>query len=590
MIFDYPNNKFIEDGRNNRLLIDGFSFAIHNTVSMARLGAVDEPPIEDAATIFSSVEFIFSNGLLTVYSGGKQITDMGKLLFIMSESEVSAAQEQMYRRNMDNNSEAISRSRIFSPEIKTVLQKAIEQMAALNGITLPENINFFNDKFVLYMFPLLRGITNSSTNFYKILEDLRFSDDWTNDDNGYRIPHALLQQKNLPDAVKLYLGTSSKEIIKFIGRNLVRKTDLVKSLSPDLLNVLINHSGKIFAQGAGIEVPNVRILTCYEDVIIDVFTYLRYIMDVFSNNIDHTQKFLASKDPDKPIPFRSNRLIANFLSENFSPKKIFTIMSNEDASSSYLSDVASQYNTYKDPLSIPYKLRAEYPNGLEIPKNWKDLKELHDKVSADYNKIKAEDNNKTIPYSELEWQLHGLSKDNVTLVLPSEGSKLVEWGKEQSHCVASYSDRAANKECLIVGVKVHGKHLYTLEVRVTEHQRPIKPEPQIMSSKDLFSELPGAQPPIDRESVFSYSINQFYGYGNRTPESYGDGEVRKTVKELLGSVFTANNESGTYTYNAQFVHQENDHLDALRYALQAGNLNVQIPDVPPVIINNIAVE
>src|SRR5689334_2925544 len=101
MIFDYPNNKFIEDGRTDRLLVQGFAFIVSNPVSAAALGRVDAQPDEDAATILKDVEFIFVDGLLKIRSENVRITDISKLLFIMSESEVSAAQEQMYRRNYD---------------------------------------------------------------------------------------------------------------------------------------------------------------------------------------------------------------------------------------------------------------------------------------------------------------------------------------------------------------------------------------------------------------------------------------------------------------------------------------------------------
>ncbi len=580
MIFDYPNNKFIEDGRTDRLQIRGFAFYVSQ--ALAGFHAVDVAliPEEGKSAVVSNVEFIFENQTLKVFSEGRQIKKMDQFLFIMSESEVSAAQQDMYRRNMDDNNQAIDRQNVLTPELKFAIQNALDRIAVANGVVLPENINFFNDKFVLYLFPLLRTITNASTNFYKILEDLRFSEE----DNGYYIlSYDMLTQKNLSEAVNLYLGTNSKQIIKFIGNNLVRKTDLVKSLSPDLLNVLIKHSGKIFAGSANIE-PSVKILTCYEDVMLDTFTYVRYVMDIFSNNIDHTQKFIASNEAVKKSGYRSDKNIANFLRENFSAKKIFQILENPDANNSYLNDMANQYRTYKDPASIPGKLRGEFPNGLELPKSWKDIRELHDKISANYNKIKAADNNKTIPYTETEWQLHGHRESNVELILPSEGATLVTWGQEQGHCVASYAERAARKDCLIVGVKINGQHLYTMEVRTKEHQRPVKPEPMLMTSHKFSDEnnLPGMEQ-IERISVWSYEINQFYGYKNRTPEDYGDKDLRKIVKGLLGSVFTANNQMvEEYDLNAPDM---NHQMDALRYALKAGgyNQNVADPGPPPVI-------
>jgi hypothetical protein len=53
-------------------------------------------------------------------------------------------------------------------------------------------------------------------------------------------------------------------------------------------------------------------------------------------------------------------------------------------------------------------------------------------------------------------------------------------------------------------------------------------------------------------------------------------------------VFTANQESDIYTYRAEWVN--NDAGDALWYALGAGNINIQIPEAQPAIIQNVAVE
>ena len=199
-----------------------------------------------------------------------------------------------------------------------------------------------------------------------------------------------------------------------------------------------------------------------------------------------------------------------------------------------------------------WKLREKYPNGLELPKNWKTLKELHDKVSVMYNEIKAEDNNKTISYDEVEWGLHGMRKDNIELILPSEGKTLVEWGAEQNHCVASYAERAAAKECIIVGVKINGKHLYTIDLRVSKRTIPVPPTEVIFDSKSDFK--------IQRKTAYMWNINQFYGYKNHTPEAVGDGEIKKKVREM----FTENFQTNTT--------EENHSLDALAYALQGGVL------------------
>lgn len=573
MIFDYPNKKFIEDGRTDRLQIRGFAFVSSTPVTSFSMAHANDVPCEDKADITRDVEFIFANGALRVVTEGRDIKNISNLFFIMSDSEISNAQKQQYE-NLGNHQ---IKHNVFELDVKKALQSCIEKLASSNGIIIGDNINFFNDKFILYMFPLLRSLTNSSTNFYKILEDIRVVELESTSSN-YALSFDLLKQNNLNDAVKYYIGTSSKEITKWIASRLIRKTDLVKSLSPQLLEILTNQSGRIFQSiSDGVVESNVKILTCYEDVILDLFMYVKYIMEIFSNNVDHVQTFLKTQESANN-DYKTDKRVADFLKNNFSAKKIFNILQAKENYIGLIQDTLNQFTEYKNATSIPNKLKTQFPNGLELPKNWKTLRELHDKVSVDYNKIKAADNNKTIEYSETEFQLHGMVQDNIEFVLPSEGATLVEWGKDQEHCVASYADRAAQKACIILGVKLDGDHQYTLEIRTHRHITPVPPTEQIAQGfeEPLFE--------IERIEEYSYQIQQFHGKGNRSPEHYGHVELRGKVKEMLTSVFTKG------ITNEEFAVQ--GRIEGLQRALEAGQYNgmqqagvVQIEDLAPALAN-----
>ncbi|HBI00546.1 MAG TPA: hypothetical protein DDY18_02875 [Flavobacterium sp.] len=578
MIFNYLTKTFKDDFRNDRLTIEGIAMLEMSSEPVSFAMREDTSPEEASITKIENPILLFENGILKFFSGGERIRSISSLFFLMNESEVAAAQRNLYQRGYESAGEAISKKVVLTDVEKKTLQKAIDDLALANGIKLPENMGYFNDRLILYMYPFIRSMANSETNFHKVLEDLKHFTDVN--EGKYKFPMELLDHDNLNDVLKGYLGTGSKEITKFIANRLVVKTDLVKSLSPELLKLLIGNSSKIF----GISTET-KILTSYEDIFFEVITYVKYVMDVFDNNVDYTQKYLNSKE--KHVFTEPTLKIMRFLNSQFSPQKRMKLMTDSEVLDYQLRDVADQISKYDTVDKIPYKLRFEYPEGLRVPKNWKTLKELHDKVSADFNIIKAEDNNKTIPYTADEWAIHGMTKDNVELVLPSEGKTLVAWGADQQHCVASYADKAANKECIIMGVKVNGIHTYTVELRLTYKEVLVASKQMVV---DKLEELPGLQPP-ERKKHYSFNIVQFYAKNNRRPEDLGDTKTRGIVRELLREALqidgnAAFEEDGTYSYRMEFVagNQENDAFDAMRYE------NIAVGDLgnAPVVINDVA--
>lgn len=142
---------------------------------------------------------------------------------------------------------------------------------------------------------------------------------------------------------------------------------------------------------------------------------------------------------------------------------------NESRGQHYLRDTINQWQQYSLPESIPPKLRDKYPTGMAIPK-FQTVKELHDKISAQYNEIKAEEQNRDIEYTMEEMKLHNAEKDGVRIVLPSEGSVVVKWGKELGHCIASYIERAAKKDIMLLGIYVNDELTYNAEIQILSQQ------------------------------------------------------------------------------------------------------------------------
>lgn len=195
-----------------------------------------------------------------------------------------------------------------------------------------------------------------------------------------------------------------------------------------------------------------------------------------------------------------------------------------------LRDTINQWSQYNEAGTVPKKLMDKYPNGIHIPK-FQTVKELHDKISKQFNEIKAEEKNRELEYTEDEMKLHNAEIDGVRLVLPSEGSVVVGWGKELHHCIASYIDRAAQKEIMLLGVFVDDKLTYNIEMRYYDEtdlgQRSTK---QLLAKR-----IKDMKKPI-------YKIHQMRGLSNCSATPEHSQTVNKIFKEWISSLVSENTE------------------------------------------------
>ena len=142
-----------------------------------------------------------------------------------------------------------------------------------------------------------------------------------------------------------------------------------------------------------------------------------------------------------------------------SPKRRLIILDYMFTAAYLLFDSARQYFEFNTPESIPGVLKHKYPNGIDIPKKFKNMTELHDPISKAYNEITAEKETLPIEYTEEELKLE-VSSEKIDIRLPRETKEIVHYGLELKHCVASYADRAREKKCLILGIYVKGELKY----------------------------------------------------------------------------------------------------------------------------------
>ena len=96
------------------------------------------------------------------------------------------------------------------------------------------------------------------------------------------------------------------------------------------------------------------------------------------------------------------------------------------------------------------------------------VQEIHDFVTAEYNKIKTE--NKKLPktkFSKTFAEFDGKwIAEGIQMIVPKMTHDLVEWGAIQNNCIGSYADRVYNNQTIIIGFKdVKGQWIGHAEIQ-----------------------------------------------------------------------------------------------------------------------------
>lgn len=209
---------------------------------------------------------------------------------------------------------------------------------------------------------------------------------------------------------------------------------------------------------------NVVLLYNYQSLNQRVFRELKALNDIFS--LDYAVKLLENED--KSFDFEVHTV--EFLKQ-FGEKTRYEMALEQGFN---LSDSANQWYKYKDPQSIPDTLKAEFPDGLVIPRSWKDMKELHDKISRDYLKIKAEAERLPINYTDEEKKVMQVKAGDMDLRLAVDTSDLVIWGGTMKNCIASYSEKAVQRSSYLLGVYRNNVLLYNMELSRTSSGKTLK--------------------------------------------------------------------------------------------------------------------
>jgi len=516
VIFDVANKQVLQKEDTSELVLEWRD--LHNTL---------DPSMRSSEVPYQT-KFLFTGDRLEVWADCREITGNLKNLEYIFNTETPTG-----------HSKSIS---TFIPtyeqekhDLSKRVKETLDHFAKLNGIDISRLPGDFEDRFLLYCYPLLRTVYDLDVNFHNIK---KWPGTYEDDPDFNRLP-SYFKKSTLKEAIKEATGVSSSKMLKLMGGSLIRSREhyveeAIMKVEGGFAASMLERDGFVPSITATkIDSYHVFIRKEIRDKIFDTARFLIKLLSVdhFYRLVEHNSDLLLqtySTNPDG---------IIDFFRKHYTDKRIYNLFM-QSFSKSYLRDLINQYNEYKDPDLIPPKLRGKYHKGIVVPKKVKSIQELHDKISAQYNEIKAADKNKTIPYTAQEFELHGHRYKDVELILPSEGSVLVEWGKTLSHCIASYAERASKKEILLVGVKVCGKLLYTLEIKVyraTNAKKALHDNLIVDNNGNIPLARLGA-----KENLLviwdNVEIKQFYGYKNKTPEQYEDKELRGIVTTLLEEV------------------------------------------------------
>jgi hypothetical protein len=360
---------------------------------------------------------------------------------------------------------------VRNPEILSHVQGAIVELAKKNGIEVPEKFLFYGEAFNGWSkcvvmtaldwlaYPLIREI--DSVALTRNLTDM----------DRHLVSPARRIPLGFKDTVEYYYGTSTAKLLKELWRILtigseIKRTnfalDLPESRIADLMQREIESSiigmDTHYIEQHGNKHLNGLVFTLFPAVYKCLgFDYLYQLLAAFKPNNDNRL-------------MREEMGIENFeshlkvLLKYIGVKKLVSLIPS-NSFVGWVSDTVRMLQQYDSQEKIPNSIKHLYPNGITVNFKFKNMKELHDKISAEYTIIKAEADKKEIPVHELYAKLDQRELRGLKLLVPTNSSLLSRWGKALNICIASYGDRAANAETLLLGVEKEGQIKYCIEFK-----------------------------------------------------------------------------------------------------------------------------
>lgn len=276
-----------------------------------------------------------------------------------------------------------------------------------------------------FQYPIFREIADT----IGIMETMSLQGSWYHFEDHHR-------GLNFKDVVEKYFGKTTDKLLSTVWNNLLVEW---KNVNETLIPPTTTYSCSLFIQ-AFVSGPQILRHLGWD--------YLYHFLENPNKCYSHDH---GRPDDDK---------IVERLLNHFSPRKIVKILSHNDMGT--INDLAHMVNEFQN-KTMPEEVTEFFPNGLEIPKNWKDTKELHDKIAKSHRKIKALMQKVNFKYHPLTLALDGKTCKNYKLIIPKSSLELVEWGEKLHNCIASYQDRVTRGETIVAGVEVDGEIKYALQ-------------------------------------------------------------------------------------------------------------------------------
>ncbi|MBD2309827.1 PcfJ domain-containing protein [Chroococcidiopsis sp. FACHB-1243] len=224
-----------------------------------------------------------------------------------------------------------------------------------------------------------------------------------------------LKRENLKDAVKIWFGRDSKQLLKLAAR---------------LLEAQVEYGRKCLWA---------------------VHTNWLALAVAFAQQwqLDYIHTLLELK-PVEIDPKQVHHLL-----QQYSPQRVLKLLESvaEEYNASYLLDAANMY----------WQMSKELPH-YKLPSRPRSLCQLHDWIQRDYNRFRSEREEKRRLPIKMLGKLDGMAVNGLVFVVPRTARMLIEWGNALNICIGSYADKAIKRHCYLLGVMAEAELKYAIEI------------------------------------------------------------------------------------------------------------------------------
>lgn len=262
----------------------------------------------------------------------------------------------------------------------------------------------------------------------------------------------LWQETSFKNAIQVIFGHRSSMLLKLVGNKLIIPVEtsefeyelpqpaLLKTFRRRIVkidNETMLTQPAIYPRGSDVG----KLLEKRKELQVDYSLFLKGMLVKDLIPLDYIHKMVEEHKPFVLPNLGSSMENIRQLLKFFNEYKILKLINEYSESNNYLfTDSISMYNAYKE-------------KGIEMPQEWKNIRDLHDMLSKQVTTIKTLERNRPFEYTDKEKQLLNYEVSNkLKLVLPTDITELVHLGTVLKNCAGSYDQYVLDKQKLIVAV------------------------------------------------------------------------------------------------------------------------------------------